>query len=99
MRSLPVAYFEIQNVWVAVFFLDAEFGLMSPERQQKEHESLRQCAMRAGLGGSVVTMWKDASGRKRFISEPAQRPFFESVRYDQLYAQRNRVVECGDVQG
>jgi hypothetical protein len=95
MRSLPVAYFEIQDVWVAVIFLDAEFGSMSAERQQKGHEALRECAMRAGLRGSVVTMWKDTAGRKQFISEPAQRPFFESVRYDQLYAQRNRWIECG----
>ncbi len=96
MRSLPVAYFEIQDVWVAVIFLDGEFAAMPPERRQKGHEALRECASRSGMSGSVVTMWKDGSGRKQFISEPAQRPFFESVRYDQLYAQRNRSIECGD---
>ena len=32
-------------------------------------------------------------------SEPAQRPFFESIRYDQLHAQQNRSIECGDVLG
>jgi hypothetical protein len=99
MRSLPVAHFEIQDVWVAVIFLDGEFAAMSGERQQKDHEALRECAMRAGLRGSVVTMWKDAAGRKQFISEPAQRPFFESVRYDQLYAQRNRWIECENGRG
>ncbi len=99
MPSLPVAYVEIQDVWVAIIFLDAEFALSSPGQQRKGHEALRQCAARAGLRGSVVTMWKDADGRKRFICEPAQRPFFESVRYDQLYAQKNRSIECGDAVG
>lgn len=88
MRSIPVAQIEIQDVWVSIVFPDSE-----PEAV---HEAIRQCAERSGLKGSIVTMWRDSTGRKRFISEPAQRPFFESVRYDQLYAQRNQTINFPD---
>jgi len=84
MRVFPVAHIEIDDVWVAVIFTDSEL--------QPNDAALRECAQKAGLRGSVVIMWKDTTGRKRFISEPAQRPFLESVRYDQLYAQRNRAI-------
>jgi hypothetical protein len=39
------------------------------------------------LGESVVQIWKDGSGRTRYLAPPQQRPFFQGLRYDQLYAQ------------
>jgi hypothetical protein len=41
----------------------------------------------AGLGGGVVLVWEDSSGRTQFIAPPEQRPFFEVMKYDQLRAQ------------
>jgi hypothetical protein len=39
------------------------------------------------IKGEIAVMWRDASGNKKFICPPQQRPFFECVRYDQLTAQ------------
>ena len=47
----------------------------------------------AGQGGvqttpsGCVTVWEDFSGRMQFIAPPQQRPFFQSLSYDQLRAQ------------
>lgn len=39
------------------------------------------------LGENIVQIWKDGSGRTQLIAPPQQRPFFQAVSYDQLYAQ------------
>jgi hypothetical protein len=91
--KLPVAHIELRDVWVAIVFLDSE---SSPKQQHEIHAALQECIRREGLQGSLVTMWKDSNGARQFIAEPAQRPFFESVRYDQLYAQRNRTITWPD---
>jgi hypothetical protein len=39
------------------------------------------------FGENIVQIWKDGSGRTRLIAPPQQRPFFQAVSYDQLYAQ------------
>lgn len=88
MRVFPVAHIEIDDVWITVVFTDSEC--------QPDLAALGECVARAGLRASVAAMWKDAQGSKRFLCEPAQRPFFESVRYDQLYAQRNRTINFPD---
>jgi hypothetical protein len=39
------------------------------------------------LAESVVQIWKDGFGRTGYLAPPQQRPFFQGLSYDQLYAQ------------
>jgi hypothetical protein len=34
-----------------------------------------------------VQIWKDGLGRTGYLAPPQQRPFFQGLSYDQLYAQ------------
>lgn len=43
----------------------------------------------------IAFVWRDATGVKSCVAPPEQQPFFESVRYDQLLAQANRVKAAG----
>ena len=73
-ENLPVAYLDIDDVRIAVVFMDAD------------------SAARAGLAGDIVPVWRDSCGRTSFIAPPQQRPFFQCLNYDQLFAQVNRTI-------
>ena len=75
--------------------LDSSFNSSTPEQTRALCDSLQECAARAGLGGTVVAVWRDASGHSRFLAPPEQHAFFQIVSYAQLAAQANRTLECG----
>jgi len=92
--TFSVAAVEIQDVPLVLAFLPPSFGGQSPPDQQRLWRAFENCAALAGLAGDVVLIWQDASGRLRFLAQAQQHPFFESMRYDQLFAQVNRSLPC-----
>ena len=94
MDSLPIARLNIQDVKVAIAFLDTAFDAQAPAARRQVYESLRGLAARAGLAGDIVLVWQDGSGRTRFIAPPPQHPFFQIASYDQLHAQINGTLTC-----
>lgn len=84
---------------MAAVLLESSFEACTPEQKRAVHASLQDCAARAGLRGSVVAVWRDASGRTRFLAPPEQHAFFQIVSYSQLAAQINRTMECAPIRG
>jgi hypothetical protein len=52
------------------------------------------CAEQAGLTGDVVLVWQDQHGTTKFIAPPQQHPFFQILKFEQLYAQVNHTITC-----
>jgi hypothetical protein len=44
--------------------------------------------------GDVVLVWRDQYGTMKFIAPPQQHPFFQIVKYEQLYAQVTGTIAC-----
>lgn len=95
MATVSAAQLQIEDVELVVALLDSSFDARPPEEKRAVHASLQNAAARAGLSGNVVAVWRDVSGRTRFLAPPEQHAFFQIVTYTQLAAQVNRTLECG----
>jgi len=87
--TFEVARFAIQEVEVMIGFPVSGFDSCPEPQQRRTYTSLQTCAERDGFSGAIALVWQDAAGRTKFLCEPAQQPFFECLRYDQLAAQIN----------
>jgi hypothetical protein len=92
--DLAVAHLDIDDVKVAVVFLNTRFGSIAADEQRRIYAALRSVTAHAGLEGEVAAVWRDRFGPAKFIAPPQQHPFFQSVNYDQLYAQINRTIRA-----
>jgi hypothetical protein len=86
-KKFHTARFTIREVEVLAGFPNCGLDACEEAAQQQIYVMLQACAARDGFSGEVALLWQDAAGGKRFICAPQQRPFFESLRYDQLAAQ------------
>ncbi len=71
----------------------APFDTGTLEQKRLRHAALQDCAVRAGLAGTVAVVWQDTQGRTRFLAPPEQHAFFQIVSYAQLRAQVNRTLQ------
>jgi hypothetical protein len=76
-ERLEVARFEIADVPVVVIF------------QGDGWSRQKTCETSGSLSGSVVLVSKDISGIVKIEAEPQQKPFFDAIPVEQLYAQVN----------
>jgi hypothetical protein len=90
MADIDVAHLRIQGVDVVIAFLDSSFDHKTQSEQNEARAALQLCSRSAGLAGNVVLIWRDSSGRSRFIAPPNQHPFFRTADYSQLYRQINK---------
>jgi hypothetical protein len=93
-RTFERAHLHIGDVGVTVFFSESPLDGESQESRQHLYEVLRSHAALAGHSGEVSLVWKDESGRTKFIAPSQQHCFFLVVSYDQLYAQRDGAISC-----
>jgi hypothetical protein len=94
VATLQAAQLDIDDVSVAVVFLDPAFESKTPEGRDEIHAAMKNCAAASGLTGNVVLVWQDRDRRLKFIAPPQQRSFFENMSYEQLHAQVNATVMC-----
>ena len=97
MPTLPVARIEIQDVKLAVVFIDLldPLGKSGQQRMDCYGALAPLCAAR-GLTGDVIAVWQDSFGRTRFLAPPQQHLFFQAVSYGQLRAQVNDWLTAPD---
>jgi hypothetical protein len=81
-RTLEAARLRIGDVELIVVFGDAGCS----------YDRVRECAVRSGLAGDVVLVWRNAEGCTQFIAPAHQHPFFRVLSYEQLHAQVNCTV-------
>lgn len=94
METFPIAHLNLQDVPVVIVFPPGSFDLKTATERQRIHVGLRKCAERAGIAGDVVLVWQNQQGTMKFIAPPQQHPFFQIVKYEQLYAQVNGTLAC-----
>lgn len=90
MDDINVAHLRIQGVDVVIAFLDSSFDRKTQSDQNNTRVALQLHSRSAGLAGNVVLIWRDSSGRCKFIAPPNQHPFFKTADYGQLYSQINK---------
>jgi hypothetical protein len=93
-RTFELARLEIGDVGLTIFFAESGLDGESQEIRQHVYEVLRSEAALAGHSGEVSLVWKNESGRTKFIAPSQQHYFFLVVSYDQLYAQRDGSISC-----
>jgi hypothetical protein len=79
---------------VVIIFPPSSFDNETSEERKRIHTALRVCAEQAGLTGDVVLVWQDQHGTTKFIAPPQQHPFFQILKFEQLYAQVNHTITC-----
>lgn len=90
-----IAHLKIQNVNVAIVFLNQAFDHKPDAEKNEIQASLQLCARGAGIAGNVVPVWLDSLGRMKFIAPHNQHPFFSSVNYDREFsATLRKAVGC-----
>jgi hypothetical protein len=94
LETFPTAHLNLQDVHVVVVFPPSSFDLKTAAERQRVHTALQNCTARARLAGDVVVVWRDRYGTTKFIAPPQQHPFFQIVKYEQLYAQVNGTIDC-----
>ena len=94
--TFDTARFTILGVDVLIVFPGSGFDVCPEPKQQRIYVTLQACAARDGFEGEIALVWQDASGAKKLLCAPQQRPFFECVRYDQLAAQINGKLAIQD---
>jgi hypothetical protein len=78
-----------------IIFAEISFSLLAAEERQEAYLAFQRLAARAGLVGDVVIFWQDRFGGTKFLAPAQQHAFFQIMKYDQLYAQVNGMLDCG----
>jgi hypothetical protein len=93
-RTFAIATLNVQDVNVIVVLPDASLEATSEHERQQLYWTLQRSAASANLAGNIVLIWQERSGATKFIAPPAQHPFFQIMKYDQLRAQINGILAC-----
>jgi hypothetical protein len=93
MATYQVAHLHEQGVDLIIVPLNSSFGYKSQGEQNEIIGSLQLCARSAGLGGTVVPVWREGNGY-RFIAPPNWHNYFRSLTYDWILANINRELTC-----
>ena len=96
LGTFDTARFTFQEVDVLIVFPDSGFDVCPESKQHRLYTTLQACVSRDGFSGEIALVWQRASGEKKLLCAPQQRPFFECVRYDQLAAQINGKLAIRD---
>lgn len=94
MEIFPIAHLNLRDVPVVIVFPPNSFDLKTAAERQRIQAAIRICAESAGMPGDVILVWQDQHGTMRFIAPPQQHPFFQIVKYEQLYAQVTGTIAC-----
>ena len=89
-----MAHLNLRDVPVVIVFPANSFDLKTAAERQRIQAAIRTCAEGAGMRGDIILVWQDQHGTMRFIAPPQQHPFFQIVKYEQLYAQVTGTIAC-----
>jgi hypothetical protein len=90
MVEFAVAHVREQGQDMIIVPMKREFGLKAESEQHQLIGELQQVARKAGLAGTVVTVWEASRGRMAFIAPRPWHPFFRSIGLSWVAANINR---------
>ncbi len=94
MEIFPIAHLNLRDVPVVIVFPPSSFDLKTAVERRRIQAEFRSRTEGAGMLGDVVLVWRDQYGTMKFIAPPQQHPFFQIVKYEQLYAQLTGTIAC-----
>jgi hypothetical protein len=94
MQTFDVAYFSHKGQTVTLVVVEPSFAAMPAAEKDRACVALQTCAQSAGLGGTVVPVWDDHSGRLRFWAPPEWHPFFGSMTWQNVADNINGKLQC-----
>lgn len=74
--------------------LKSEYGRMSSSEQISIMRSLQARSLAAGLRGTLVPVWEEASGRMGFRAPHSYHPFFQSIDMTYVEMSLNKELRC-----
>ncbi len=93
MASYRIAHIREQGVDLIIVPLDSAFGYKSQREQNEIIGSLQLCARAAGLGGTVVPVWREGNSH-RFVAPSSWHSFFKSLSYQAIVNSLNKDLTC-----
>jgi|SRR5580693_632581 hypothetical protein len=94
MAKFQVAHIREQGADLIIIPLTSHFDLKSKAEQLETVDARQRCASDAGLAGTVVPVWKTASGGWSFLAPSNWTPFFKSLDIKAVAANLNRELTC-----
>ena len=94
MPTFEVAHIKEQEQDLVIVLLNSSFGNKLENEQKRIRNVLQVCATDAGLAGTVVPVWEDATGRMCSLAPRPWHPFFGSIDMAFVAANINRRLIC-----
>jgi hypothetical protein len=91
-ETYRTARLTIHDVALVVVLAGPGFDIKTAAERQRVYLNVRESLRQSDPGADAALVWQDGESRTRFIVPPRQEPFFEIVRYDQLFAQADRTL-------
>ena len=93
MLRFDVAAVNEQGVNLLIIVVGDSFGCQPRAAQHEAQQELQARASRAGLPGTVVSVWNHG-GRMRFLAPRQWHPFFRTVGLGDVARNVNHVLSC-----
>lgn len=93
-KTFEIAHVREQGVDLIIIPVSSDYGDWSDSDQQDGWQGLQLCASAAGLRGTVVPVWKSASGRMWFLAPHNWHPFFKSLTWRDVLSNINKELTC-----
>jgi hypothetical protein len=90
MLTVGVAHVREQGHDMIIVPLDASFGERTTTQQNAAIAAIRRAAASAGMQGTIVIFWEDASGRMNFLGPLPSSPFLQEIDMRWIAANINR---------
>jgi hypothetical protein len=94
MPTFDVAHFQRQGQTVVLVVVSPSFASMPDSDKGRACAALEACAHSAGLGGTVVPVWDDNSGKPRFWAPTQWHSFFGSLTWQDVVNNINHKLQC-----
>ncbi|MCB8836714.1 hypothetical protein [Aurantimonas sp. VKM B-3413] len=79
MPDYRIAHIRERNVDLIIVPLDARFGTLPDDQQEKQIVAIQAQAARIGLAGTVIPVWDLGRGRMGFRAPRNFHQFFETI--------------------
>ena len=94
MPTFKVAHIKKQGQDLIIILLNSSFGNKLENEQHRIRDLLQVCATDAGLAGTAVPVWEDATGRMCSLAPRPWHPFFGSIDMAYVATNVNRTLTC-----
>jgi hypothetical protein len=94
MPSYNTAHINHQGQNIIIVHVASVFGNKSQQERIQIQTALQQCAVSAGLAGTVVPVWEGPNHVFMSSPPPEWNAFFRKIGWDYFATNQNKVLTC-----